>query len=78
LHGSGSSDRSGSLLEDADYGEEIRRFQGLLDITNAEENNDDKSQCHQAVNDDGLDQDPWNHDRWVSDFLTHMNSAIET
>lgn len=78
MHSGGGSNRSSSLLEDSDDGEKIGGFQRLVDVSYAEQDNDEEDESHQAVYGNGLDQDTRNHDCRVPYFLAHMYSAIKT
>jgi hypothetical protein len=52
--------------------------QGVFDVSDAEENHEQESKRHSAIDDDGQDQNSRHGDCGIADFLAHMDCAIET
>lgn len=77
LHGGGRFDGTGGLVEDLDDGVAGVGHQSGCVIPDAEEEDEDESECQRPVDGDGLDQHPRNHDRGVPDLLAHVDGAIE-
>jgi hypothetical protein len=77
LHGIGRFRGLGRLVEDLDDGEAGGRFQRVLHISDAEKQNQHEGECEDAVDRDGLDENPRNDPCRVANLLAHVNGAIE-
>ena len=78
MHRSGGYDGAGCLVEDLDYGISSRGTQGILDVSDAEEEDEDESGGEAAVDDDGLDEDFGDDYGGVADFFAHVDSTVES
>ena len=77
LHGSCSSRRARSLVEDLHDGVARRGLQCILDVSDAEQQGEDECESYRAVDYNRLDEHLGNHRGRIADFFAHVNSSIE-